>query len=301
VTSGTADLPAGLARLATEVFGWRELRPGQAEAIRAVHEGRDTLAVMPTGSGKSAIYQIPALVADGPAIVVSPLIALQHDQIAALRRLEAGAAVAVAVNSQVNVGDVLAEEAPSARFVFVTPEQLANDAVLEGLSKLRPALFVVDEAHCVSSWGHDFRPEYLRLGTAADRLGHPVVLALTATASGPVREEIIQGLGLRDPAVVISGFDRPNLHLEAHAVADVDSGRRAVLDKVTGLTPPGIVYGTTRRQTEEYAAELTEHGLRAAAYHGGLRRKERQEVHDGFQAGSIDIVVGTTTRLMCGS
>ncbi|WP_460662848.1 RecQ family ATP-dependent DNA helicase [Kribbella swartbergensis] len=288
----TTDLPAELTAVARDVFGWVEFRPGQLAAMRAVHGGRDTLVVMPTGSGKSAVYQVPAMLADGPAIVVSPLISLQHDQISALREVDAGSAVEV--NSTVDVGSVLAGEAKAARFVFVTPEQLSKDDVLDGLRRLRPALFVVDEAHCVSAWGHDFRPDYLRLGAAVERLGRPVVLALTATAAAPVRAEIVEALHLTDPEIVVSGFDRPNLHLEAQAVADAAARRTAVIDAVGRLDPPGIIYASTRRQTEEYAAELKARGVPAAAYHAGLRQAERRTAHDAFLAGRIQVVVGTT-------
>src|ERR671915_1617702 len=202
-------------RVAREAFGFERLRPGQREAIEAALAGRDALVVMSTGSGKSAIYQIAGLLLPGATVVVSPLIALQREQVEHLRERAAGGAAQL--NSQVPAAErdaALAELAEDAlEFVFLAPEQLANPEVLDELAVARPSLLVVDEAHCISEWGHDFRPEYLRLGAAIQALGRPTVLALTATAAPPVRDEIVQRLGLRDPAIVIRGFDRPNLRL----------------------------------------------------------------------------------------
>jgi ATP-dependent DNA helicase RecQ len=178
-------------RIAREAFGFSSLRPGQREAIDAVLSGRDTLAVMSTGSGKSAIYQIAGLLIRGATVVVSPLIALQRDQVDNLR--EHGAGGAAQINSTVREDDreeVLAELAEDAlEFVFLAPEQFANDDVLDELAVAHVSLFVVDEAHAISEWGHDFRPEYLRLGAVIEALGHPTILALTATASPTVRLE----------------------------------------------------------------------------------------------------------------
>src|SRR4051812_21318812 len=190
-----------LRRTAKSAFGWDVLRPGQLEAMEAVMAGRDTVVVMPTGAGKSAVYQVPALLIDGPTVVVSPLIALQRDQVAALtERLGAGEAVHAnsTLSERARTAAFAALAAGDVEFFFLAPEQLGKPEVIDAIAAARPSLFVVDEAHCISSWGHDFRPDYLRLGSAIERLGGPRVLALTATASPPVREEIVSRLRLRD-------------------------------------------------------------------------------------------------------
>lgn len=206
-----------LRETAAEVFGWDELRPEQLTAMEWVLEGRDALVVMPTGSGKSAVYQVPGLLLSGPVVVVSPLLALQRDQIAGLPDGDRGPA-AVAVNSDLTAAEEdaawTAVREGEVHFLYLSPEQLAKDEVVDRLAEVDPALFVVDEAQCVSSWGHDFRPDYLRLAQAARRLGGPPVLALTATAAPPVRQDIVERLGMRDPRVLVTGFDRPNIRLE---------------------------------------------------------------------------------------
>jgi ATP-dependent DNA helicase RecQ len=283
-------------RVAREAFGYDDLRPGQADAIRAILDGRDTLAVMSTGSGKSAIYQIAGLLTEGATVVVSPLIALQRDQVDDLRaRTAGGAAQLNSTVSQSERDQALAELAEDAlEFLFLAPEQLSNPDVLDELAVARPSLLVVDEAHCISEWGHDFRPEYLRLGAAAEALGRPTIVALTATASPPVREEIVERLGLRDPAVIVRGFDRPNIHLAVERFYDEAPHRRALLDRIAEAPAPGIVYVPTRRSAEEIAAELEERGLTAAAYHAGLRGKLRDEVQERFMRDELHCVVATT-------
>src|SRR3954454_19868135 len=224
---------ARIERAAREVLGFERLRPGQAEAIETVLAGRDTLAVLSTRSGESAIYQIAGLLSAGAPLVVSPLIALQRDQVDALRERALGAAQLNSSVPESERAEALAELAEDAlEFLFLAPEQLPNAEVLDELPASRPSLIVVDEAHCISEWGHDFRPEYLRLGTAIEALGHPPVLALTATAAPPVRDEILQRLGLRDAELVVRGFDRPNIDLAVERFHDERHKDRALLDAV---------------------------------------------------------------------
>ncbi|MET0843875.1 MAG: RecQ family ATP-dependent DNA helicase [Mycetocola sp.] len=282
---------------ARTAFGWEEFRPGQREAIDGLLSGRDVLATMPTGYGKSAIYQVASLLLDGITVVVSPLIALQADQVAGIAAAP-GAPDAVAVNSSQSdsandrAWTALAEG--KAEFLFLAPEQLAKEDVVARLTELTVSLFVVDEAHCVSAWGHDFRPDYLGLGDVIDRLGRPTALALTATGSGPVREEIVERLGMTDPLVLTRGFDRPNIRLEVHRHESDAEKRRAVVDAVLELPKPGLVYAATRRDTERYAEELSERGMSALAYHAGLSAGTRREVHEAFLADTVDVVVATS-------
>ena len=286
-------------RVAREAFGFAALRPGQREAIESVLDGRDTLVVMSTGSGKSAIYQIAGLLIEGATVVVSPLIALQRDQVEDLAARAAGGAAQL--NSTVPASErarALAELAEDAlEFLFLAPEQLANEEVLAELAVAEPSLLVVDEAHCISEWGHDFRPEYLRLGAAAEALGRPAILALTATAAPPVRDEIGERLGLRDPAVLVRGFDRPNIHLAVerfHGEQSAERKLRALQDAVEAAAKPGIVYVATRRQAEELAASLCGRGVTAASYHAGMRAAERDGVQERFMDSELEVVVATT-------
>ncbi|MER7618161.1 RecQ family ATP-dependent DNA helicase [Nonomuraea wenchangensis] len=279
-------------RVAREALGLEELRPGQLAAMTALAEGRDTLAVMPTGSGKSAIYQVPALLLKGPTLVVSPLIALQRDQVEALReRDEDAASLDARTSARERTATFEALRARETEFLFCAPEQLARPDVIRELRAAAPSLMVVDEAHCVSSWGHDFRPDYLRLGSVAEALGRPVIAALTATAAPPVRAEIVERLGMRDPLELVQGFDRPNIWLEVRRM--LDDPAPEIVAAVAEQERPGIVYTTTRRRTGELSGLLNEAGVRAAAYHAGMRRRERDEVHDRFMDGELEVVVAT--------
>ncbi|MDP9695315.1 UNVERIFIED_ORG: ATP-dependent DNA helicase RecQ [Arthrobacter globiformis] len=309
----STDPDAGLRQLAADAYGLPHLRDGQLAGMRALAQGRDVLAVMPTGYGKSAIYQVAALFIHrghkhpdataansarrGPAVVVSPLIALQEDQLDGLLE-DLGGASAAAINSGRKDSEVQdaweAAERGEATFLFLAPEQLAKTETVERLAAMDVSLFVVDEAHCVSSWGHDFRPDYLRLGEVRAQLGNPPVAALTATASPPVRDEIQQRLRMKDPLVLVHGFDRSNIRLDVVRHLEDRDKRRAVVEQVAELKGPGLLYAATRKDTETYAAELTERGLRAEAYHAGRKQSERDQVHEQFLDDELDVVVATT-------
>ncbi len=293
----TAPRP-DIIRIAQDQFGWSDLRSGQLRAIESAMSGRDIVCVMPTGYGKSAIYQVPAMAAEGIAVVISPLIALQRDQAEAINEA-LGEERAFVLNSSESktatdrVWEAL-KEGGGAKFVFLAPEQLARDEVMHDLGEADISFIVIDEAHCVASWGHDFRPDYLLLAQAVKRLGSPPVIALTATAAGPVREEIVEQLGLKDPDVFIRGFDRPNLHLEVRRHRENGDKTAAILDHVAERKGAGLLYVATRKEADEYAALLGERGLRAASYHSGLQRSVREEVHHRFLAGDLDVVAATT-------
>ncbi|HTK65411.1 MAG TPA: RecQ family ATP-dependent DNA helicase [Pseudonocardia sp.] len=288
-------------RIAEKTFGWAQLRDEQLEAMERVMAGRDVLAVLPTGAGKSAIYQVPALLLDGPTVVVSPLIALQQDQIEGID--DTPAPKAVSVNSlqpaeeRDHAWDAIRRD--EAEYLFLSPEQLAKDEVVDALAEVGVSLFVVDEAHCVSNWGHDFRPDYSRLGSVIERLGHPRVIALTATAAPPVRDDIVARLGLREHFEVIASFDRPNLHLTVERYADDSDKRAAIVSRVRTLvaepgTRCGLVYVGSRKDTEVYAEELIRLGMRAAAYHAGMKGPLREQVHRDFIDDGLDVVVATS-------
>jgi ATP-dependent DNA helicase RecQ len=287
-----------LRSVARKHFGWPSLRPGQFKPMRAVLRRKDALVVLPTGAGKSAIYQIPAVLLPGPTVVISPLLALQQDQIAALNERDDGAIRAVRVSSAETPKQqrdaIAALAAGEAEFLFITPEQLADPDRRAEVKALKPGLVAVDEAHCISVWGPDFRPDYLSLGQVIEDLGRPPVLALTATASPPVREDIVERLRLRDPEIHVSQLDRRNLFLEVEYCADENYRWRRLTALLDSAGAPGIVYVATRRAAEELAATLREAGYPAEFYHGGMASGAREERHEDFTAGKIDIMVATS-------
>ncbi len=284
-----------IADVAKEILGFESLRPGQHEAVRAVLDGRDTLAVLPTGSGKSAIYQLATAIGGGPTVVVSPLLALQRDQVESIEETELGEAAALNSTLGERAREELLEEVADdeVEFLFLAPEQFANEETRERLLEAQPRLFVVDEAHCVSEWGHDFRPDYLRLGAVIEELGHPTTLALTATAAPPVRAEILERLAMRDAAVVVRGFDRPNIHLAVHRFHEDEDKLRALVADVSGGERPALVYTATRKRTEALADRFADTDVDALPYHAGLGRSEREETQSAFMDDRCEVVVAT--------
>lgn len=290
--------PGQIRALAREAFGYDALRPGQERAIKAVVDGRDALVVMPTGSGKSAIYQVAGMLIEGRTVVVSPLLALQRDQVEALTEHGAEGGQAQALNSTLSReerGELLDRVASGElEFLFLAPEQFSSGDTLERLRESPPSLFVIDEAHCVTEWGHDFRPEYLQLGSAIEALGNPRVLALTATAAAPVRDEIVEKLRMRDPEIIVHGFDRPNLELCVERVAGEKEKSDRLLERLSELGRPGIVYVATRQHADELSERLREAGVKADAYHAGHDKTERERVQSAFMQDQLDAIVATT-------
>ena len=275
-------------------FGLSEFRPGQREVIQSVVSGRDTVAIMPTGAGKSLCYQLPALHLPGTTIVVSPLIALMKDQADKLSELHVRAR---AVNSTVPAADIerTLEEirGGDVDFVFATPERLEDPAFLATLRATTVDLFVIDEAHCLSEWGHDFRPAFLSLGAAIKTLKHPPVLALTATATQPVIDDIVRQLRLRRPAVVNLGVYRENLHYAVEHTASDIKKQQTLVSRLRDVNGTGIVYVSTVKHCEEVTRILEAEGLAVAKYHGRMAAKVRHETQDRFMAGELEAIVAT--------
>jgi ATP-dependent DNA helicase RecQ len=305
--SATADT---LRQLLRERFGHEEFRPGQERVIRALLTGRDVLAVLPTGAGKSLVYQVASQVLPGVTLVVSPLLALMKDQVDTLA--EAGVLVEQVSSAQ---SESASEEAlervveGETKLLYVTPERLRNEEFLDSLTGREVSLLVVDEAHCVSEWGFDFRPAYLGLGSAAERLGRPTLLSLTATATPWVRRDIVERLGMREPEVVVRGVDRPNLFLEVVSASDEEDEVRvlqrllmeAASDYSGELVGPltdamqgsGIVYTSTTRGAEETAEWLRRWGISADHYHGQRRKADRERVQEAFMGGEVRVIAAT--------
>ena len=275
-------------------FGLDAFRPGQEDVIASIVEGRDTVAVMPTGAGKSLCYQLPALHLPGVTVVVSPLISLMKDQV---DKLVALGVKARQVNSAVGAAE-LTEALDAIRegrveFVFVTPERLEDSAFVNDLRAHKIDLFVVDEAHCVSEWGHDFRPAFLQLGTAIKTLGRPPVLALTATATERVLDDITRHLGLRTPRTFNLGVFRANLHYEVRHTAKELAKQQHLVKLVRESPGSGIVYCATVKHCDEVAGVLEAEGLKVARYHGRLAAGRRREAQDLFMADALKAIVAT--------
>lgn len=274
-------------------FGFEELRPGQDEVVQAIMGGQDAMGIMPTGVGKSLCYQLPALCRAGVTVVVSPLIALMKDQVDAL---QARGIPAAAVNSSLGAEEyrqvMQALRLGELKIIYVAPERFAQDGFMSLLRGMQISLLAVDEAHCLSQWGHDFRPDYLRLGRVREALGYPQTVALTATATAHVREDILNTLQLREPAVVISGFGRENLDF---GITHCES-RKAKFERIHSVIArwkTGIIYCSTRKNVMLVFEELASRHVNAVAYHAGMNDEERAFSQDAFVSGRADVVVAT--------
>ena len=278
-----------------DVFGLESFRPGQAEVVEAQMENRDVLAVAPTGSGKSLSYWVPAILGDGLTVVVSPLIALMKDQV---DRLVAHGVRAAFINSTLNSAEQRERLEAASRgdfqLLYVAPERFSRPGFTARLAALSVRRFIVDEAHCISSWGHDFRPDYRLIGGALEACGRPPIGAFTATATPDVRKDIAANLGLRDPLIVVTGFNRPNLRLEAIG----GRGGRDRLELLRRHLDPGdgraLVYTGTVKHAEDTAAAISRWGFPAAPYHGRLPDASRRRIQDGFAARDLRVVVATS-------
>jgi len=281
-------------RVLSEKFHFSGFRKWQEEIIDTLLARRDVVVVMPTGSGKSLCYQLPALLLDGVTLVISPLIALMKDQVDGLVENQIPATFINSVLTPSEQGQRLREiQQGRYKLVYIAPERFRNPGFMEGIQSCCVSLFAVDEAHCVSEWGHDFRPDYLRLKGVVEKLGHPPVAALTATATPDVRRDIITQLGLRQPIAFVAGFDRPNLRFHVKKV----DGEKDKVDAIVTLLKKGlrrgIIYAATRKNVETLTSALRSNGYKAGSYHAGMEMESRKVVQDLFMEGTLPVVVAT--------
>ena len=278
-----------------QTFGLADFRPGQADVVAAAEAGTDVLFVAPTGSGKSIAYWVPGIAGGGLTLVVSPLIALMVDQVARLNQLGIPAECLHSQVSAVSRSEAMSRAAAGElRFLYLAPERIGAPGFIDTLGRLDVDRFVVDEAHCISSWGHDFRPDYRRLGEAVDACGRPPVGAFTATATPRVRLDIAASLGLRDPVERVTGFVRDNLEMSVVRCRSTADKRHALLERIRPGEGRALVYCGSRKVAEDTASLLRGVGLAAAPYHGRLESDERQAAYDDFAAGRVRVIVATS-------
>ncbi|AVK60437.1 ATP-dependent DNA helicase [Lactobacillus sp. CBA3605] len=282
-------------RLLKNKYGFDDFRPGQYPVIAALLAGEDVLAVLPTGTGKSLIYQFFGTITPGLVIVVSPLISLMQDQVARLNYQ--GEKQVAALTSQLDYGarQRVLNQISELNYLFISPEMLKQPLVLAALKPIKIALLVVDEAHCISTWGPDFRPDYLALGALKHQLNEPQTLMLTATATATVRQDIVTQLRVKTAKQVVYSVDRANIYLAVEATADEAAKRSRLQQLITTVKGPSIVYFSSKRQTDLIAEWLhTTTGLRVAAYHAGLTSTERYKIQQQFMAGTLDVICATS-------
>ena len=276
-------------------FGYPDFRAPQLPAVNAVLSGRDALLLLPTGGGKSICYQVPALARKGLTVVVSPLISLMQDQVEALEKRGIYAAF---INSTLSATDVAARMADAAngslRMLYLAPEKLDSPKMQRRLRDIGVSLLAVDEAHCISEWGHDFRPSYRRLANIRHELGTPQTVALTATATPDVRQDIMRQLALVDPTIVVGGFDRDNLIYHVVPAHTEQQKDRAAIELLRDAEGTAVVYAPTRKAVERVAAALVRGRIRAVAYHGGMQAGERQRTQDAFMKEQARVIVATS-------
>ncbi|MGE7941315.1 RecQ family ATP-dependent DNA helicase [Lysinibacillus xylanilyticus] len=282
-----------LEQILAKQFGYTAFRPGQKEVIEAILEGKDVIALLPTGMGKSLCYQLPGYILQKPVLIVSPLLSLMQDQVEELKRF--GEKRVVALNSFLTVSEkrYVLHFLEQFRFIFTSPEMLLQQQVQDKLSQMQLGLIVVDEAHCISQWGFDFRPDYLRIGQWFSQANRPPVLALSATATNKVVNDIRDTLSLDSPFEFLYNVDRSNIHLGRVVFEDREDKVHWIIQHIKETAGPGILYMSSRKRAEQYSEVLIQAGIRAAAYHAGIGAEDRQFIQQQFIDGELDWIVAT--------
>ena len=274
-------------------YGYSEFRFGQEKAIKNVLEQKSTVVIMPTGGGKSLIYQLPSLILDGITIVISPLIALMKDQVDSLEQIGIPATFINSSLSQIETQSRINDIKNNVyKLIYIAPERFYSQEFMNLLSNVKVSLFAIDEAHCISEWGHDFRPSYMRMKEVIKLVGNPTVLAVTATATPEVREDIIKQLNLSNPEVIVTGFNRPNLKFGVIRASDSQKYSQ-ISNLVQQINGSGIIYAGTRKKVEEMLSYLTSSGVSAVAYHAGMDSNNRKSIQNEFMKGAVRVIIAT--------